>query len=48
MKDGQNSAVVAASACGVKTPAYDGSKSPAKAKIAEEEQRAWRRRPRSC
>ena len=33
MKDGQNSALVAASACGVKTPAYDGSKSPANAKI---------------
>jgi hypothetical protein len=32
MNDGQNSAVVAASACGVKIPAYDGSKSPAKAK----------------
>src|SRR3954452_1922644 len=33
MKDGQNSALVAASACGVNTPAYDGSKSPANAKI---------------
>ena len=33
MNDGQNSAVVAASASGVKMPAYDGSKSPAKAKM---------------
>src|SRR3954464_1845611 len=33
MKDGQNSALVAASACGVNTPAYDGSNSPANAKI---------------